>query len=381
LTRRTITLSFWRSHNDPARLLAEVRQRYRSSPAFARLLHAAVTVNLKGGEVVLEGKANACKVLRHVLRKLLEQEQADVPAGKIGKWQWLELTAHPRTGRRVWRKVSRARAWAHVLDAGTCELPLTLTRVLGYPASITREQARRFEQAHYPPLVVLVEGPEAWTDPSHDLDLNQNEHFRDDRGSYDDAGVLQPPRAPGRAAWETAYRTKHEAWNGVREDEAARAYRVGGRFYPARVWSREYRHVDGHGVMRLLELRDHLAACRKAVADLSRRQALAPRQPADGGWWTMSGPEREMLTAGEELRRRQLAYDDAEVAAHARVDVPESDLELLEEQVARTPGKAPCGLIAALAHARLAAWRRDEQRRWHQEGLKALERAVRHPSS
>lgn len=88
-----------------------------------------------------------------------------------------------------------------------------------------------------------------------------------------------------------------------------------------------------------------------------------------------------MLTAGEELRRRQLAYDDAEVAAHARVDVPESDLELLEEQVARTPGKAPCGLIAALAHARLAAWRRDEQRRWHQEGLKALERAVRHPSS
>lgn len=370
---KPLIIRFWRGHDDRAKLLQEARRVYRANQAFARLLHFAVAHQLRGKEVRVEGKPNAHQVLGYVLGKLRSQEQAEVPAGKVGKWQWLKLDQHPQTGRRAWGKVTRATAWAHSQASGVGDTPFTLMRVLGYPADITRKQARVVERAHYPKFFSLREGPGELRDTAYDLDLNDNEHFRDDRGYYDDALVLR--RLPAEPeTWEAGYATPEEAWNRVRTAELALPR--GGRFYPAPLWSREYRRVDWHGAMRLLEHREHQESCSRESAELEKRRALAPRQPAAAPWWSLSEAERENIRAGEELRRQQLAQEEAEVAATALQDVPLSDRELLEEQL-QGYRKAPKGLVAALAKERLAEQERQTKREQHRRGLAALELAAR----
>jgi predicted kinase len=100
-------LKLWCDHDDSARLQKEIRRCYRSCSAFAQLLHDAVATAARGGEVVIEAKANARRLLEHLLKELLEQAHADVPPEKISAWQWLELTVHPCTGKRVWQQVLR----------------------------------------------------------------------------------------------------------------------------------------------------------------------------------------------------------------------------------------------------------------------------------
>ena len=368
-------IQFWRKHDDPTTLLFEVRERYKESPEFAQLLHAAVLAKLHGGEVTLEGKPNAQRVLRHVLDKLLEQERADVPEGKLGKWQYLELRPQPYTGKRVWQKVSRVRAWAKSVQADTPELPFALMRVLGYSRDITRKQATLIEKAHFPPFIVVVEEPEEPKNTSQDLDPNDNEHFRDDSGEYDDAGVLQPKVMRQQEGWENAYSTKYEVWNRTDEKEAAEAYRFGGRFYPERLWSKAYGRIDWHGAMRVLEYRHHSEACQRATEATVRRQALGP-SPVDGSWWCLSRRERVALQLSALKRRQQLDADELEVQMHAFSDVSQTDLELLEEQVKATQGKVPHGLIAALASERLKYQHHAETIRQNREGLDALERAI-----
>ncbi len=368
-------IRFWRKHDEPTKLLFEIRERYKHSPAFASLLHAAVSATLHGGEITLEGKPNAQRVLRHVLDKLLEQECADVPEGKVGKWQYLELKPQPYSGKRVWQKVSRVRAWVKSTAADTPELPFSLMRVLGYSGDITRKQATLVEKAHFPPFIVLVEEPEEPNDTSQDLDPNDNEHFRDDSGEYDDAGILQPKLIRQKEGWENAYRTKHEAWNGNDEKEAAKAYRFGGRFHPDRLWSKAYSRVDWHGAMRVLEYRHHSAACQQAMQAFVHRQALGPR-PADGSWWTLSYREQAALHLTAFKRRQQIDADDVEVQVHALTDVPETDLELLEEQLRTVQGKAPRGLVGALARERLAASERAQYFQQQEAGLAALTAAL-----
>ena len=45
----------------------------------------------------------------------------------------------------------------------------------------------------------------------------------------------------------------------------------------------------------------------------------------------------------------ELEADEVEVLAHADLDVPETILNLLEQQVKEISANAPCGVIAALA--------------------------------
>jgi hypothetical protein len=370
---RPFTIRFWRGHDDRAKLLEETRETYRQSRPFARLLHAAVAHQLRSGKVEIEGKPHARRVLGYVLGKLRTQEQAEVPEGKAGKWQWLKLEEHPHTGRRAWGKVSRATAWAHSQASGVSDTPFTLMRVLGYPAGITRKQARVVERAHYPKFFRLHEGVGEVRDSAYDLDPNDNEHFRDDRGVYDDALVLRSEATP-KETWEAAFPTIEEAWNGVhaREQSLPR----GGRFYPAPMWSREYRRVDWHGAMHLLEHREHRESCQRELKELEQRRALAPRQPAEAPWWSLSETGRETIRAGQELRRQRLAEEAAEVEAAALEDVPMTDCELLEDQL-RGFRKAPKGLVAALARERLAEQGRQAKREQYQRGLAALEQAAR----
>ncbi len=345
-------ISHWRKSDNPKDLLKEVRERYKSNPKYAKLLHGAASALLKGQQVIVEGKPNAQKVLRGVLGKLRDQGTADVPEGAAGKWQYLKDDRHRYTQMRVWQKVSRAQAWGVCMDAGTREMPLKLMWVLGYAADITREQARLIERAHFPKFIVLVEPPEERRDTSYDLDAQQNEHFRDDRGEYDTAGVLQAPSyRPG----------SEEAWYEYHE--------VGGIGSPDCRWSKAYRRISYSGAARTQHSKDYKARCVAEIERYQQRAALGPNPPAYVGY---SNEEIDAAAAHHD----QLKLDEVEVRRYAITDAPETTLELLERELAETPGKAPKGLIAALAKERLAARRQAELHRQHVEGMAALERAA-----
>lgn len=355
---QVFTLSFYRRSDDEQELLKEVRRLYANSQPFARLLHAAVSHEMRGGEVVIEGKPAGQRVLRHVLDKLKEQEVADVPEGKLGKWQWLELRENRFTGRRVWQKVSRARAWAVSASATHAELPFSLMKVLGYPADIGWQEAERVWKRHSGPRGFRILSPTRILDRSHEARAKDNEHFRDDRGSYDDAGVLR--KVQRRESWEDAYATRLQAAN--------RDPRIGS--YETTRRSR----TDGE--VGLAEVEDHHRQLEQAKASLAKRQAAAPRKPVDTPWWSLKAAEREALLLAEGVRARVLKDEATEVAEHALTDVPQTVLELLEEQLGEVEGKAPRGLVGAVARERLTARERQAHLWQQQVGLETLTAAL-----
>ena len=72
-----------------------------------------------------------------------------------------------------------------------------------------------------------------------------------------------------------------------------------------------------------------------------------------------------------------LVADDAEVRAHQFTDVPETIVTLLEQQLKEGDRKAPKGVVAALAHARLEASELANRVSEQARGLLALEKAVK----
>lgn len=84
----------------------------------------------------------------------------------------------------------------------------------------------------------------------------------------------------------------------------------------------------------------------------------------------------EEVEAERLARQALLDADEAEVREHAPCDVPETILDLLEEQNQEIEGKAPKGVIGALAAARLQAQRNTKRIAQHMSGLSALERAA-----
>ncbi len=240
------------------------------------------------------------------------------------------------------------------MDAGTRDMPLKLMRVLGYAADITRKQARLIERAHYPKFIVLTEPTEEYRDTSHDLDPQENEHFRDDRGEYDAAGVLQVPSSRWHESEEKAWYPYHA---------------VGGIGSPDSRWSKAYRRISYSGAARTRYSKDYKAQLAAEVEQYQQRTALSPNPPAYVGY---SAEEIKAAAA----HRDQLDKDAAEASRYALTDAPETDLEILERELKETPGKAPKGLIAALAKERLATQKRDELYRRHVSGLAALKSAV-----
>jgi hypothetical protein len=330
-------ISHWRKSDNPQDLIEEIRQRYKSNPAYARLLHGAASALLKGQQVVIEGKPNAKKVLGHVLRKLRSEGTADVRKGTVGKWQYLKNEQHRYTGTQVWQKVSRAQAWGVCMDAGTREMPMTLMRVLGYPADITREQARVIERAHFPKFIVLTEPIKERRDTAYDLDPQENEHFRDDSGEYDTAGVLQARSSCRQESWENAFSARHEAWNATHEHEAAKAFRFGGISSPDCRCSKAYRRISYSGAARAQHSRDYQAQLAAELKRYQQRVALGPNPPSFRGY---SDTEIKALREAAADRRNLLDADEAEVRRYALADAPETDLELLERELKGTPRKA-----------------------------------------
>ena len=256
-------------------------------------------------------------------------------------------------------------------------------RLLGYAPNISWRAAAKLNKVHGPPSFYLVEGLSEHHDTAFDLDLNENEHFRNDRGFYDEAGVLQAYEPRERESWESAYASKHEAWNQRHDVEYKRP--VSTRFYPApaaEVVNKSLKgtksawRIDHHGVSELLSYREHRQACRHSLETLTTKQQSSRQLPEAPLYHASLKTVQKNLLEREHLitlgRRAALDADEAEVLAYADLDVPETVLELFEQQVEETFGKAPCGVVAALAQARLEARDYATQNEQYVQGLAAF---------
>ena len=326
--------------------LQALRERCCKSPPFRRLLEAAAYDLVRRGKPkpVLTGNTpRAQRALEKAVHAFSEQHRAQLPEGAAAAWSY--LTPKKRKGGtkacRVLARVSKLEAVCIMHQEATLD-SFKVRRLLGYRADISWRAAAKLNTLHGPPTFVLVDAEEDRHDVAYDLDLSENEHFRDDRGWYDDAGVLQPYQPRERHSWENAYASNLEAWNQSHHRDLAQNVRS--IFYPAPAAERVNRglektraawRIDHHGVSNLLRLRDERQVRQRALEHLtSRQQAL--RQLPDAPLYhgdlntvrkNLLEPEH-MLTLG---RRAELDADEAEVLACAERDVPETVLELLEQ--------------------------------------------------
>ena len=373
--------------------LQALRERCRSSPAFRRLLEAAAYDLVRRGrpEPVLTGNTpGAERALVKAVYALSEIHRAKVPEGKAAVWCY--LTPRPQkagSGKRlqVLTPVSRLEALAIMHSEATVD-GFKVRKLLGYAPNISWRAAARLNRVHGPPSFYLVEASEERRDDAYDLDPNENEHFRDDRGWYDAAGVLQPCQQREPQGWEDAYASRLEAWNKTHSRDFAPSGRI--VFYPAPAAEMINRglertkvawRIDHHGVSTLLRYRDERRARQRELEQLTSRQQAFRQLPDAPLYHADLTKAQQNLLEHEHLvtlqRRVELDADEAEVLACAERDVPETILELLERQVEEATGKAPRGLIAALARERLNARQHAERNRRYVDGLAALEAASR----
>ncbi len=371
--------------------LQALRERCRENRGFRRLLEAAAHDLVRRGRPapMLTGNTRkAERSLEKAVNAFSEQHRAFVPEGAVAAWSYLTPKKR-KVGDKVYRtlsRVSKLEAVCIMHQEPTLD-GFKVRRLLGYAPDISWRAAAKLNRLHGPRTFYLAPEPEEPRDEAFDLDMNENEHFRDDRGFYDEAGVLQPFRRQTPEHWEGGYATREEAWNRMRRND----YRVPvpTRFFPipaAEPLNRRLMRtqttwrIDHHGVSELLRYRDERQRCQCALEHLkARRQQAralpeAPLYHADLKTVQKNLLERErMVTLG---RRVELEADEEEVLAHADLDVSETILELLEQQVEETPGKAPCGVIAALAQARIEAQEQSRKNQSYVQGLAALEQAA-----
>ena len=330
----------------------------------------------------------ATRALERAVQAFGAQHCAHLPKGAVAAWSYL-MPKRRKVGDRVCRVLTRVEKLEAVciLHQEASPDSLKVRRLLGYCTDIGWRAAAKLNRVHGPPTFYFVEEPEERYDGVFDLDPNENEHFRDDRGFYDEAGVLQPFEPRAHTGWETAYKSRHEAWNEQGDVESQPP--APNRFYPApaaeplnrglestkAVW-----RIDHHGVSTLLGLRDHRQSCQRTLQALEVRQSRARALPEAPLYYATPKEVQRNLREGERLftlrRRMELEADEAEVSAHAERDVPETILELLEQQVEELSRKAPRGLVAALAEERMKAREHAEGNRRYVDGLAALKRAA-----
>ena len=372
--------------------LQALRERCRKSPPFRRLLEVAAYDLVRRGrpEPVLTGNTpRAKRALEKAVYAFSETHRAQVPEGKAAVWCYLTpKTQDVGNGKhyRVLTKVSKLEALVILHGEATVD-GFKVRKLLGYAPDISWRAAAKLNWLHGPPTFYLVEESEERCDEAFDLDMNENEHFRDDRGWYDDAGNLQPYQPHEHQSWENAYASKLEAWNKTHTRDHAPSVRS--IFYSAPAAemvnqglkkTRTAWRIDHHGVSTLLRLRDERQTRLRELEHLTARPKTfcqlpdAPLYHADLKTAQQNLLEHEHVVTLQ--RRAQLDADEAEVLAYADLDVPETHLELLEQQVEETTGKAPCGVIAALAAERINARQYAERNLQYVDGLAALERAA-----
>lgn len=387
--QEAIRVSF-ETHREDA--LQALRERCHSSPAFRRLLEAAAYDLVRRGrpEPVLTGNTlRAERALAKAVEAFSQHHRARVPEGKAAAWSYLTPKRCKLGSRACWvlTRVGRCEAVRIMRQEATLD-GFKVRKLLGYAPDISWRAAARLNRVHGPPSFYLVEASKERRDDAYDLDPNENEHFRDDRGWYDDAGNLQPYQHREPQSWEDAYASRLEAWNKTHTRDFAPS--AGVIFYPApaaEVVNRGLERtevawrIDHHGVSMLLRLRDERRVRQRELERLTSRQQPFRQLPAAPLYHADLTKAQQNLLEHERVvtlkRRAELDADEAEVLACAERDVPETILELLERQVEETTGKAPRGVIAALARERLSARQHAERNRRYVDALAALEAASR----
>ena len=368
-------------HPEP---LVYLRKRCRQSPAFRKLLEVAGYAVIRRGKSNPKLSANTPEVLQALevaVEAFSQSHRAALPQGVAAAWRYLTPKRRRVKGRvyRTLTEVSKAEALC-ILHAEATLDGFKVRKVLGYSATISWRAAAKLNRVHAPPFFYLVPQDETPVDKVWNLDMNENEHFRDDRGEYDDAGKLQPYNCKERDSWEAGYASRNEAWNQAH----IKHYRVPTPvyFYPAcpalpvKRLERKTWRIDHHGVAETLRQREDKQRCQRDLARLHARQTArvlpdAPLYHADLNRSAQALLEREhIVTLG---RRAELDADAFEVSAHADTDVPETICHLLEQQVEEVTGKAPRGLIAALADARLQSQKYTRHNQQYVQGLATLE--------
>ena len=387
--REAIKVSFV-THRPDA--LQALRERCRQSPPFRRLLETAAYDLVRRGrpEPVLTGNTpRARRALEKAVYAFSEMHRAQVPEGKAATWCYLTPKTRDVGNGKCYRaltKVSKLEALVILHSEATVD-GFRVRRLLGYAPDISWRAAAKLNRLHGPPTLYLVEESEERRDEAFDLDMNENEHFRDDRGWYDDAGNLQPYQPHEHQSWENAYASRHEAWNKTHTRDHAQSVRS--IFYSApavEMVNQELRktrtawRIDHHGVSTLLRLRDERQTRLRELEHLTARQKAFRQLPDAPLYHADLKTAQQNLLEHEHVvtlkKRAELDADEAEVLAYADLDVPETHLELLEQQVEETSEKAPCGLIAALATERIKAQKHAEHNQQYVQGLAALERAA-----
>lgn len=370
-----------------ANALQALRAKCQKNTGFRRLLELAGFALVSRGKSKPQLSGNtpeATKALRKAVEAFSQPHRADVPQGAAASWTYLMLKKK-KLGKKRFRtltKVSKLEAVCTLHQEATLD-SFKVRKLLGYSPSISWQAAAKLNRVHGPPFFYLVPANDAYEDTAYNLDLNENEHFRNDAGTYDEAGHLKPFVYKEAETWENAYASKVEAWNCTR----ANWYSIPTPkyFYPASPalpitgskQQKAYWHIDHHAVAELFRYRDHCQSCQQTLELLNLRQQdnrVLPKAPLYyANVRTAKKLELEKQSTLE--HRAKLEADDQEVLAHHVSDVPETILELFEQQVEELKGKAPCGLIAALAQARLEAKENTLQNDIYLQGLAVLETA------
>ena len=322
----------WQKHSSYDEALNQIRANYTNNVKYARMLNTNAQHRLNGKPVHTDGKPTAVKALEHALTELIKTKVA----ASTG-WQWLHRKQDQYTKLLEWKKISSKLATK--LSKPCRELPLDLMQVYGYklsPEQAWQQAAAVDKETALPNFVVM---DEVWIqDRSNDMDLQDNPHFRNDNMDQE-TNQPEPSEAKviGFEVVEVEAKPTSQVHVPVYSVERPKAKYIVDRKGSAK---KETHLVNQDYLEDLYEL-DRKSWNKQILTFLT-------------DFFT-----KEKVKKDRDKHRQQLIADEQEVENYAEVDAG-NILSLLEEQLQQTKGKAPSGLVGALARARREANRGEQ---------------------
>ena len=336
--------------------------RLRTNPNFAKFVLNKVAPAAASGRLDLRCKRNHGRVLKELLRELWDEQSAS-----RNGWQMLVKRTHPLTGKLTLTKVAPWELEEDFMQNSGRDFKVLVR--LGYKADITCEEAAELDARDPIRRVHLhvasapsFENARYHRDTSRNLDPLLSPHFGDDDDIEERAQVAERADELVSEATEAIFDHALSELASGTEDVSSFVPpplpQTCGRRGEAAYWAKEL----GKGV-------------RVHQAPRTQGPRWPHKAPSDG--W-LEGRKTAQKVADEVKARRELIKaDDAEVRAHQFTDVPETIVTLLEQQLKEGDRKAPKGVVAALAHARLEASEPAKRVSEQARGLLALEEAVK----
>jgi len=350
------------ANNRPLRerkVAEEFWKRLRNNAAFAKFVIFEVAPAAACGLLDLRCQREHRRVVKALLQELWD-EQSSTRNG----WQTLVKRTHPLTGKLTLTKVA---PWELEEDDFTQNSgrDFQVIKRLGYKADISWEEAAELD-ARDPAWRVLLFGASAPSfedaryvrDTSRNLDPLQSPHFGDEDEIEERQWVM-----------DRAEELVSEATDRVYSAALAEVSEEAGDFVPPSLPQKCGRGGSaGYWAQEL----------RKGVRVQKAQRTPGPRWPhkAPSDAWLEGRKAAQEVSEEQNARAELLAADDAEVRVHRETDVPETIVDLLETQLENVERKAPKGVVAALAHARLEAKENAKRISQSVRGLANLEAAT-----